>query len=243
MGFKPGYKVSEETKAKMRARVFSDEHKAAISKAKLGKKFTDEHRAALAVAREGRRLSEEHKANIGAAVSKALTGRKLSDEHRAAIGAAKMGKTTSDETKIKLSNAMKGRPGKKGKKLWPSQIAALVASHEGKNLTEEHKKKISRSNSGKIRSAEIRHASSISAYIRSSNAKMEALQNALGDLENYKAAKLSGSTSDVTKIRVHPLKGRVCYTDGRSNKLCFESPGEGWIPGKIKKPKGIDSRR
>jgi|TARA_B110000259_G_scaffold144359_1_gene162571 hypothetical protein len=88
-----GYKLSEETKAKMSASKkgvkrgpMSEETKAKISASKKGSKgywegkvLSDETKQKMSDIKKGKEFSEEHKQNI----SEALTGRKLSEEHKA----------------------------------------------------------------------------------------------------------------------------------------------------------------
>jgi group I intron endonuclease len=92
-----GLKTSDETKAKIRA-------------ATIGRKKSPEHRAAMM----GRKLSKETREKIRIAA----TGRKLSDEHRATL----TGRKRSDQTRKNISDALMGR------KLSAEHCAALSAA-------------------------------------------------------------------------------------------------------------------
>ena len=97
--------------------VFSEEHKAKIGAALIGKPKSEEakanmckpkseeHVAKMRAALKGRKLSEEHKAKVSAA----MTGRVLSEEWRAKIGAANAIREIKPETRAKLSAANKGK--------------------------------------------------------------------------------------------------------------------------------------
>lgn len=106
-------KHSEETRAKMRGRVKSEEEIAAISAAQKGRSPSEETRAKMRVSGLNRvPRSEETRAKLSAS----LTGRKLSPEHvaklkcrvlseetRALISASLTGLTASDSTREKMS--------------------------------------------------------------------------------------------------------------------------------------------
>ena len=91
--------------------IFTDEHKAKISAARLGKPrkpFTDEHKAKLSAAKLGKTHTAEAKANISAA----QLGKPLSAEHKAKISAGKLGKPGkphTDKVKAKMSAARLGK--------------------------------------------------------------------------------------------------------------------------------------
>jgi group I intron endonuclease len=100
----------------------SDETRAKISKAHVGRQFSDETRAKMSEAQAGKKLSEEHRAKISKAgtgkkhspetlekISKASAGRKHSDETLAKISKASTGRKHSDETRAKISEAGTGR--------------------------------------------------------------------------------------------------------------------------------------
>jgi group I intron endonuclease len=83
-----GYKLSEETKNKIRAKAIGRKHSAEtcilIGNINRGKKFTEEHRMKISKANSGyngligKKASDSHRMNI----SKALKGRDFSKEHR-----------------------------------------------------------------------------------------------------------------------------------------------------------------
>ena len=73
---------SEKTKAKMRNRKLTEEHKVKIRKKLTGRKLTKEHKAKLGKLHSGRKLTEEHKAKLRA---KALA-RNISGENHPMYG-------------------------------------------------------------------------------------------------------------------------------------------------------------
>ena len=89
-----GYKHSETTKLKMKNKVVSDEHKAKISKAGIGRKFSDKSKEKISAALKGntncfgRKCSEEVKQKI----SQKLKGRVMSEESRLKMIATKLAK-------------------------------------------------------------------------------------------------------------------------------------------------------
>ena len=83
----------------------SDETRAKLSKASMGKKPSDETRAKLSKANMGKKPSDETKAKIG----KAHKGKVISDETRAKISLGNKGKVKSDEHKAKISAANTGK--------------------------------------------------------------------------------------------------------------------------------------
>lgn len=87
----------------------SDELKLKMSLAKKGKVFTDEHKA---------NLSKSHKGKIPSNIEILITyrkGRPLTDEHKKRIGEGQRGKVMSPEARIKIGLAGKGRiPWNKG---------------------------------------------------------------------------------------------------------------------------------
>lgn len=88
----------------------SDELKLKLSLAKKGKVFTDEHKA---------NLSKAHKGKMPSNLEMLRTYRKgkpLTEEHKKRIGEGQKGKVMSPEARIKISLAGKGRiPWNKGK--------------------------------------------------------------------------------------------------------------------------------
>lgn len=87
-----GLKRSEESKAKMRGRTFSEEALKRIGAAHKGKVVSEEAKRKMSEAKKGRTLSDEHKAKIGA-VHKGNTYKK--------------GVVVSEETKRKTSESLK----------------------------------------------------------------------------------------------------------------------------------------
>lgn len=108
-----GLKRSEESKAKMRGRTFSEEALQRIGAAHTGKVASEETRRKMSEAKKGKVLSDEHKAKIGA-YHKGKSHRK--------------GAVVSEETKRKTSETLKKTlAAKKAMK----QILASVSTLEG----------------------------------------------------------------------------------------------------------------
>lgn len=100
------YETCQRVAEQLRGRPISEAHKAAVSKARKGKKLSKEHIAKLT----GGNLSYEHKAKISAK----LKGVPKSKEHAAKVGAAQKGRvgsrvghTNSDTHKKNQSEAIK----------------------------------------------------------------------------------------------------------------------------------------
>lgn len=110
-----GYNVSLGGDGPNRGRVFSPEHRAALSKSKLGKKLSPEHRAAIGAGGLGRVATLETLAKRSAALrgkrlsleaqergAAKLRGRKHSPEHCAKLSAAQTGRRHSEDTRNKM---------------------------------------------------------------------------------------------------------------------------------------------
>lgn len=98
-----GKKLSEETKAKIKAALNRPEVRAK----RIGQKRSEQARARMSAAHVGRKLSEEHKAAIGAAHK----GRKFSPEHLAKISVAlkaRPGRKKSTDEKRRISASLRG---------------------------------------------------------------------------------------------------------------------------------------
>lgn len=124
-----GIVVSEETRAKMSAaqigRTHSEESKAKMSVAMSGKTHSEKTKAKLSAAHSGKTLSDEHKSKLSAVLmgkNNPWYGKHHSEESKAKLSAVNSGKTLSDETKAKISAFWKNQPlvtcpycGKQGK--------------------------------------------------------------------------------------------------------------------------------
>jgi len=82
-----GLRLSEEAKAKLRAKAIGRTHseatRAKLSKALKGKRFTDEHKHRLSLALRGRPVvGHKHTEESKLKIANALRGRPLSNEHR-----------------------------------------------------------------------------------------------------------------------------------------------------------------
>lgn len=100
-----GRKHTKEECAAMKGRVFSPEHRAKLSAAKLGKRLPQKTTDAAALVNRGKERTPETKAKISAANK----GRRLSPETRAKMSVAKKGRKHSAESNAKRSIALKGR--------------------------------------------------------------------------------------------------------------------------------------
>lgn len=139
-----GHKASDETRAKMSAarkgrkgREVSAETRAKISAANRGRKITEEHKAIIRAASLGKKyclghkLTEEHKAKISASLegNKRCLGHKPSAETLAKLHAANLGKhymlgrKHSPEAKARISAANRGE----NSHSWKGGITPLVA--------------------------------------------------------------------------------------------------------------------
>lgn len=80
-----------------RGKTLTEEHKAAVSRARSGTKLSDEHKAAIGRGGKGRVFSEEHKAKIGAANKGRNTGKTHTAEHKEMMRLLHTGKKMTPE--------------------------------------------------------------------------------------------------------------------------------------------------
>lgn len=110
------------------------------------KPMSEESKAKIRAAKVGKKLSAEHRAAIG----EAQKNRQFSDEHRARISAGKLGHTVTENTRRKLSDALRGTKN--------SAVAdrnrTLFAGKPGHKHTDEAKAKMSASAKGRKMSPE-----------------------------------------------------------------------------------------
>lgn len=85
-------------------RPMSEEHKAKIRAALVGRPFSLEHRERMSAAAQNR--TAEHRAALG----KAHKGTHLTAQHKAAISAGNKGREFTAETRAKISAALTGKP-------------------------------------------------------------------------------------------------------------------------------------
>jgi group I intron endonuclease len=95
-----GKKLSEETKEKMRNRRHSEETKSKMSVNRLGRKHSEESKRKMSIVRSGKPHSDEHKEKLRQ--SNFNRGKKLSKETREKMSKARLGRKLSEETKEKL---------------------------------------------------------------------------------------------------------------------------------------------
>lgn len=146
------FKHNEETKAQMRSRRLTEEHKAKIRKKMTGRKLTEEHKAKLGKLHSGRKLTEEHKAKLRA---KALA-RNMSGENHPMYG-----KHHTEESIETMRQAHLGNSSRKGipcseetKAILREKALARNVSGEnnpfyGKKHTKESKEKNRQAHLGK----------------------------------------------------------------------------------------------
>ena len=93
-------KLSGETKQKisesMTGKVFTVEHREALSAVRIGKKLSQEHREALSASHKGKGQTQETKEKI----SKKMKGQERTQEHKDAISASKKGEKNPNYGKM-----------------------------------------------------------------------------------------------------------------------------------------------
>lgn len=114
-----GFKHSKETIEKLKARIYTEEMKANMSKRQMGKKFSEETKLKWSEQRKGRIVSEKIKAQVSVV-------------HK--------GKITSEKTKALISIANRGR------KISPEAIAKREASRKENRKLKNNGARISISN-------------------------------------------------------------------------------------------------
>lgn len=172
--FKPEYNETIDVIAPMRGKKFSEEHKAKISRANLGRHMSEETKEKLLLANLGSHHSEETKEKISASAKAnpnnsgrfvkgdaIRRGHKHTEEAKEKMRLAHLGNHLPEETKKKISAVAKLNPNNSGRFVdghKPSEEtrakmskSAKANSHnsgrfvKGQNLSEETKTKISES--------------------------------------------------------------------------------------------------
>jgi len=115
----------------------TDESKAKMRAAKLGRKLSDEHRANIGRAHKGR----PRPAHVIEAVRLANLGRKQSPETLLKLSKLRKGRKLTEEHKAKISAGNKGKPPSPKS---PEGMARIIAAASIKRgpMSEEHKAKI-----------------------------------------------------------------------------------------------------
>ena len=154
-----GYKVTEETKEKLR-------------KANIGKHLDDEHRKKIGIGNSGKTRTEETRRKISESLKGKVhwndgkipleeTRRKISESLKGHISWNK-GKTMSEEYKKKLSDAHKGKiPSEETRRKISESLKGHISWNKGKHLSEEQRIHISEVNTGKKKSEETKRKMSI----------------------------------------------------------------------------------
>lgn len=113
---------------------FSDESRAKVTAALLGRKWSEESIAKRSKTNTGSKRSEETKANM----SLAQKGKSRSPELRARLSAANKGKTHTPEARAKISAAHLGKKRALGYRHTAEAKAKIGAASKGKKRTPEH---------------------------------------------------------------------------------------------------------
>lgn len=116
----------------------SDEAKKKMSDAKKGRKLSNEHKAKIGAAGIGRKPTEETLSKL----SKALKGRIITPEWRAKLAAAQTGKTHTEETRKKMAGRMRGNKIMLGRKHTEETKAKISAGNIGREVSEETRERI-----------------------------------------------------------------------------------------------------
>ncbi|MBA8797904.1 hypothetical protein FHW77_001586 [Agrobacterium sp. RC10-4-1] len=141
--------------------VASEETRAKISKAAIGRTASVSTKALISAAHKGRKLRPEHVAKI----ARANTGRRHTEEAKAKVSAANLGNTyalgtvRSADTRAKISASKKGQASRTGAILSTETRAKIAASLRGRKLSEDHRAKLSAVGSGVPKTSE--HVSSV----------------------------------------------------------------------------------
>jgi len=150
-------------------------------KGSKGMKVSDETKAKIGAAQLGRKRSAETKAKMSAAIKGKTLGRKHTDEAKAKMSIANKGannsfygKTHTDETKAKISAVKKSQ----NKKMPDEQKARLYAIHKGSKQTEETKAKIGAAHKGSKRTEEAKAKMKAAAALRYPCAHCDAMMSA-----------------------------------------------------------------
>jgi len=197
----------------------SEEHKRKLSEAKKGENNPNYGKSPSkeTLKKRSEKLSGKNNPNYGKSASEE-TRRKMSEAKKGENN-LNYGKPLSEEHKRKLSEAHKGKTLSEEHKRKIGEARKGEKNHfYGKTLSEEHKEKISQSNKGKILSEEQKRKLS----------------------EAHKGKTLSEETkrkiSEKTKCENNPNYGKKWWNDGCGNcKMMIECPGDGWVPGMVKK--------
>lgn len=151
LGVKRSIETCKKISQSNAGRAFSDEHKARIRKAHLGKKrgpASPSTKEKISKAQKGKpkkKLSENHRESLSAA----LKGKPKNPGHVAKVAAAKKGSSHSEESKAKMSEAQKRRFARE-RDLYGSILGT------GRKHSEETREKQSKAKKGRTLSPETR---------------------------------------------------------------------------------------
>jgi group I intron endonuclease len=151
-----GCHPSEETRAKMRAKILSPETKEKIRRAGIGRRHTEETKIKMSKAQRGHipwtlgtHLTEEVKNKLSKVMKRRILPKETQLRISAAVSAANARRVVTDQQKAKISAANKGRsPWNAGKHISDETKAKISVANKGRKLSEETKEKMRLSMTG-----------------------------------------------------------------------------------------------
>jgi group I intron endonuclease len=176
---KPEYNMAICAEASARGIIRSEEHRAKMSAANMGRVVTEETRAKLREAMKGRapwNQGKHHSEETKEKISEAHKGKRPSDETCAKMSKSGMGRKVTEETKQKISMATKGENHHMyGKHPTNEAKAKMSEAHInnksalGHIVTDEAKAKLRTANLGKKHTDETRAKMCASQKLRRTN--------------------------------------------------------------------------
>jgi len=155
-----------------------------------------------------------------------MSGFTNSEKTKRKLSEANKGKTLSVETRKKLSEVNKNQSKETRRK--------RSEARKGKTHSEQSKRKVSEANKGRTYSEESRRNMSEAhkgkTLLDETKRKMSEVRK--GE-NNFWYGK---SHSEESKRKMGEMrKDRKWWNDGQMNKIVIECPGDGWVPGMVKK--------